>query len=375
MGIKMTCKTLITVVAAARPNFMKAAPLLHEFKKQDKYEVHLVHTGQHYDYQMNERFFEQLKIPKPYIDLEVGSGSHAKQTAEVMIKFESYLIKHQPKLVIVFGDVNSTMACAITAKKCHIKVAHVESGLRSGDREMPEEINRIVTDSIADILYTTSEDANKNLLKEGADPRNIIFVGNIMIDTLFNQKKAAEELNYYASLGLNKKDYVLLTLHRPSNVDNQSTFESIIQALLRIASENTIVFPVHPRTKQRIADLGLSHHFNFNGIEENRVNVIDPIGYNEMIHLLDNCYCALTDSGGIQEESTALSIPCLTLRENTERPVTVTEGTNEIVGTSTDAIIDAYNNIPNRQTNKKRPKFWDGKTSERILSHLNSVIK
>eukprot|EP01047_Picozoa_sp_COSAG01_P079960 COSAG01_NODE_15365_length_1346_cov_1.252606_2_plen_327_part_01 len=327
----MNTKSIITVVAAARPNFMKAAPLLHEFKKQDKYEIQLVHTGQHYDYKMNQQFFDQLNISKPFIDLEVGSGSHANQTANVMIKFEQYLLKHQPKLVIVFGDVNSTMACAITAKKCHIKVAHVESGLRSGDREMPEEINRIVTDSISDILYTTSEDANENLIKEGIAANNIIFVGNIMIDTLFNQRNIARELNYYSSLGVLKKSYVLVTLHRPSNVDSKEVFASIIQALLTISTEKTIIMPIHPRTKQKIKDLGLMLYFNLDGIKANKINIIDPVGYNEMINLLDNCYCTLTDSGGIQEESTALSTPCLTLRNNTERPITVSEGTNIVV--------------------------------------------
>ncbi len=366
-------KPLISVVAAARPNFMKAAPLLHELDKDGGFDIHLVHTGQHYDYQMNEQFFEQLKIPTPYIDLEVGSGSHAKQTAEVMVKFESYLLENQPKLVIVFGDVNSTMACAITAKKCHIQVAHVESGLRSGDLEMPEEINRIVTDSISDILFTTSKDAVTNLINEGVPTKKIFFAGNIMIDTLHNQMEAAEECQFYKELGMEKKEYSLLTLHRPSNVDDKDVFISIIKGLLKVAEEKTIIFPAHPRTKKQILDFNFSEWFNFKGIKKNKINIIDPVGYNEMINLLLNSYCVLTDSGGLQEESTAIKVPCLTLRHNTERPITVEVGSNTLVGTSTDKIVEEYNNILKNNKDYKVPEAWDGNTARRIIHHLSSL--
>jgi UDP-N-acetylglucosamine 2-epimerase (non-hydrolysing) len=323
---------------------------------------------------MNQQFFDQLNIPTPFIDLEVGSGSHANQTAQVMIKFEEYLMAHQPDIVIVFGDVNSTLACAITAKKLHIKVAHVESGLRSRDMKMPEEINRLVTDAISDILYTPSEDANDNLIREGKSKESIEFVGNIMIDTLFSQKQKADETKFFQSLQLSQNEYVLLTLHRPSNVDEKDTFESILSAVKIIAEEKTVVFPAHPRTLQKINDLGLSNYFNLNGVISNKINVIEPLGYHEMMNLLSHTYCVLTDSGGIQEESTALNVPCLTLRESTERPITVSEGTNQVVGVNSQAIQDAFSRIQRNNNEIKNPVYWDGKTSQRIVSHLKVTL-
>ncbi|HAR62084.1 MAG: UDP-N-acetylglucosamine 2-epimerase (non-hydrolyzing) [Candidatus Margulisiibacteriota bacterium] len=366
----------IVLVAAARPNFMKVAPIIKELKKfPDKFNSILVHTGQHYDYAMSRAFFEQLNIPAPNIDLEVGSGTHAEQSGKVMIKFEQFLIKERPDIVIVVGDVNSTMACAIAAKKMKILVAHVEAGLRSFDRNMPEEINRLLTDSIADILYTPSEDADKQLIKEGIEQKKIIHVGNIMIDTLHTQKSIADASRYYEKLGLNKSLYALVTLHRPGNVDVKETFTRIMDVLLEVSKTTTIIFPMHPRTRKLIQSYNMAAMLSFDKIIPSCINAINPIGYNEMLNLTLNARLVLTDSGGLQEETTALGIPCLTLRENTERPVTVTVGSNVIVGTDPQLILTTYEQIMSGVYKQSSvPRYWDGRTAARIVQHLDKYF-
>ncbi len=367
----------IVLVAAARPNFMKIAPIARELNKfPEKFQTIIVHTGQHYDKNMSDSFFEQLSIPKPDVNLEVGSGTHAEQTAGVMVNFEKFLLEEKPDLVIVVGDVNSTMACTITAKKLHTKVAHVEAGLRSFDRKMPEEINRLLTDVIADIVYTPSEDADMQLIKEGIEAEKIVLVGNVMIDTLVFQKEKAMATGFYKKLNLVAKRYALLTLHRPSNVDNKEIFLGIIEALQQIEKENTIIFPIHPRTRKMIEGFGFKSYFNFGAIQKNKINLIDPVGYNEMLNLTANSRLVLTDSGGLQEETTYLKIPCITIRENTERPITVIEGTSQLTGTSKTKILAAYENIKNGYTKNSRiPKYWDGKAAERIVSHIAKKLK
>ncbi|MFT5170850.1 MAG: UDP-N-acetylglucosamine 2-epimerase (non-hydrolyzing) [Candidatus Marinamargulisbacteria bacterium] len=369
-------KHTIILVAAARPNFMKIAPIVHALKQREKeFETIIVHTGQHYDANMNDTFFEQLNIPKPDINLGIGSGSHAEQTGKVMMAFEDVLTKKPADLVIVVGDVNSTLACALTAKKCHIPVAHVESGLRSFDRTMPEEINRLATDAISDILFTPSEDANIQLTKEGHGNDKIIFVGNVMIDTLLAHTDQASKLTLVSDLNLQKKNYCLVTLHRPSNVDSKETLKEIIDTLLEIEKECPIILPLHPRTKKRIEEFDLMDYFNFGPTTRKRINCIDPVGYHEMIHLVMNAKCTVTDSGGIQEETTVLQVPCITVRPNTERPITISEGTNTLTGPHKNQILDAYRNIQTVSDRPKRvPKFWDGKSAHRIVDHLQAFL-
>ena len=367
-----TKKVKITVVVAARPNFMKAAPLLHELAKYpDQFDYELVHTGQHYDYEMNQQFFEQLGIPKPDMDLEVGSGTHAQQTAAVMVSFEGYLLDVTPDLVIVFGDVNSTIACALAAKKLQIKVAHVEAGLRSWDETMPEEINRVMTDAISDRLYTPSIDGDQNLLNQGISKEKIKFVGNIMIDTLMMHIETIKKQQHYRQLGLEKGDYVLVTLHRPSNVDQKETLLEILTALTEIATQKTVVFSMHPRTRAKITAFGLDDMLNQAGINPNVVNGIGPKSYFEMIDLSMNAYAVITDSGGVQEETTVLGVPCLTLRDNTERPVTITEGSNQLVKQNQRAILEAFDGLSNgRRFADQKPRFWDGGTAKRIVADI-----
>src|SRR5690242_3636651 len=323
-------------VVGARPNFMKVAPIVAAMKKRpDTFLPLVVHTGQHYDSAMSDSFFTDLDLPQPDIHLGVGSGSHAAQTAAIMERFEPVVLREQPDWTLVVGDVNSTIACALVCVKLGIKVAHVEAGLRSHDRTMPEEINRLLTDQIADLLFTPSADADRNLLAEGVASERIRLVGNIMIDSLFTNLERARESNIKARLRLTERKYAVLTLHRPSNVDNRETFERILSALETIAVQLPIVFPVHPRTRKTITQFGLDDRI----ASSTNILLIEPLGYLDFLNLYSTSCLVLTDSGGIQEETTALGIPCLTLRENTERPITVEMGTNVVVGTDTTKIV------------------------------------
>lgn len=357
-------------IVGARPNFMKVAPIVAEMKRREKdFLPLLVHTGQHYDRQMSDSFFADLGMPRPDVYLGVGSASHAQQTARVMIEFEPILLAEKPDWVLVVGDVNSTLACALVCSKLGVKVAHVEAGLRSRDRQMPEEINRILTDQISDLLLTPSPDADENLLAEGIAPEKIKLVGNVMIDSLLeNLQRADKESKIQRDLKLENQDYAVLTLHRPSNVDERQTFEQILKALETIAQKLPIIFPVHPRTKNRIAEFALDARIESNP----NLRLIEPLGYLDFLRLYSKARLVLTDSGGLQEETTALKIPCLTLRENTERPVTVTMGTNCVVGTETEKIINAALDVLNQESirNAQIPPLWDGKTAARICDAL-----
>ena len=351
-------------VVGTRPNFIKIAPLVKETKKRKEIRHVLVHTGQHYDKAMSKLFFDDLEIPKPDVNLGVGSSSDVTQTAKIMMKFEKVLMKEKPNLVIVVGDVNSTFAAAITARKCGIKVAHVESGLRSFDLSMPEETNRILTDHISDFLFTTEESANKNLINEGIDKNNIYFVGNVMIDTLLKHKEKAQKSPILKKLNLKKGNYAALTLHRPSNVDDEDSLKYILSILDAIQRKIKIIFPMHPRTLKNIKKFNLFQNL------KNQKNLIitEPLGYLDFLSLMSNSKFIMTDSGGIQEETTVLGIPCITMRNNTERPVTVERGTNILVSTDRIKILEAANNILKGATFKaKIPPLWDGKAAKRIV--------
>ena len=341
---------------------MKIAPLYEELQRRKIPQI-LLHTGQHYDDNMSQVFFDDLGMPKPDVYLGVGSDSHARQTAKVMVEFEDICIKHKPSITVVVGDVNSTVACALVCAKLWIPCAHVEAGLRSFDRKMPEEINRIITDSISDLLLTPSPDGDENLRNEGVSDERIRRVGNIMIDSLLKNIERSKDSTIHQSLGLPNGNYAVLTLHRPSNVDNTASLERIILALESIGEKIPIVFPMHPRTKNRIEEFGLKERV------ESIPNIIvsGPAGYLDFVALISKSNLVLTDSGGLQEETTALGIPCLTIRENTERPITVSEGTNQVVGSDTKSIIRAAEEI---LTGKGKtggiPDLWDGKTAIRI---------
>ncbi len=364
----------ILCVVGARPNFMKIAPIMRAFEKSPHgIQATLLHTGQHYDAAMKTAFFEQLHIPKPDIDLGVGSGSHTVQTAEIMLRFEPVLDELEPSAVLVLGDVNSTIACALVAVKKGIPVIHVESGLRSYDRQMPEEINRVLTDQISDLLFTTERSAESNLMREGIATSRIHFVGNVMIDTLLynldraveskqiiSDKAAAEALADYQS------GYALVTMHRPSNVDNPDNLKGLLETLRRISEQLPLIFPVHPRTAQRIKENGY-----LSLIDSPRILQLPPLGYLELLGLMKDAKMILTDSGGIQEETTALGVPCVTLRENTERPITADEGTNTVVGIDPVKIHACVDEI--LQTGGKMgrvPEYWDGKAAERIVEAI-----
>ncbi len=354
-------------VVGARPNMMKIAPIITAMQKHHNLQPILLHTGQHYDQQMSQIFFDELGIPRPDIYLGIGSGSHAEQTANIMIAFDKILIDQQPDIVLVVGDVNSTMACAITATKRHIPVVHIEAGLRSFDRTMPEEINRLITDAIADMLFTTSRNANKLLQKEGIPPHKIFFVGNVMIDTLTQHRDKAKHLNTPEKFSLKAKEYALLTLHRPANVDNKQTFNRILDALITIQQDIPILFPAHPRTQKRIEEFEFTKRLT----AAPHIHIIEPQGYLAFLDLMMHARMMLTDSGGIQEETTILSIPCLTLRENTERPITITEGTNQLVGSDPEKIISAAKTIlAKSDTSHSIPELWDGHTADRIVTTL-----
>jgi UDP-N-acetylglucosamine 2-epimerase (non-hydrolysing) len=356
-------------IVGARPNFMKVAPIYAEMKRRsDEFEPLIVHTGQHYDAAMSDSFFNDLGLPKPEVYLGVGSASHAVQTAKIMTEFEPVVLEHKPDWVLVVGDVNSTIACALVCAKLGVKVAHVEAGLRSRDRSMPEEINRILTDSISDLLLTPSTDGDENLKAEGIPAEKIKFVGNVMIDSLLGQLEIAKRSTVREDLGVKEKEYAVVTLHRPSNVDDRETFSGILEALLNISGKIPIVFPAHPRTKAKIAEFGFSGK-----IENSNVKLIEPLGYLDFLQLYSGARLALTDSGGLQEETTVLSIPCLTLRENTERPITIEMGTNQLVGVDKEKIEKAAFKILEQPANTqaaKIPPLWDGKTAGRICEAL-----
>jgi len=343
-------------VVGARPNFMKAAPVVAAFKAQGVRQT-LVHTGQHYDAAMSDVFFEQLGIPEPDINLAVGSGSHASQTAEIMTRFEPVVLEARPDLVMVYGDVNSTVAATLVCAKLLIRIAHVEAGLRSGDRTMPEEVNRLVTDQLADLLFTPSEDGDVNLLREGVDPQKIYRVGNVMIDTLVRLLPVAQKVT--RDDGVFDRRFALVTLHRPSNVDDPATLERLLRSLRTLSEDIPVVFPVHPRTRKRIEGLQWQAGSN--------IRLIDPVGYIEFLALQTHAALVVTDSGGIQEETTYLGIPCLTVRRNTERPVTATIGTNLLVGDDFDRMLVEARRILRGQGRKGSiPPLWDGRAANRI---------
>ena len=357
----------IVNICGARPNFMKIAPLMRAYRQHPSIQPLLVHTGQHYDERMSDLFFRQLEIPQPDLNLEVGSGSHAKQTAEIMTRFEQVALEHKPDWVLVVGDVNSTIACALVAAKLGIKIAHVEAGLRSFDRAMPEEINRVLTDAISDLLFVSEPSGVENLRKEGVADARVHFVGNVMIDTLKSQRAKAEQSTILNELGLAHGGYNVVTLHRPSNVDDPVVFGRILDAFVEIERDLPIVFPMHPRTRGNLTKLGFEARIQ----AMKNFRIIEPLGYLDFLKLTANAACVLTDSGGIQEETTILGVGCLTLRENTERPATVTHGTNQIVGTDTQTIIAAYRTARARKPGEGHvPEKWDGAAAERIAAIL-----
>ena len=365
----------IVNIVGARPNFMKIAPLMREMQAHPRITPLLVHTGQHYDLGMAGQFFKDLGMPTPDVSLEVGSGTHATQTAEVMKRLEPVLERERPDLVLVVGDVNSTLAGAVTAAKLQIPVAHVEAGLRSFDRSMPEEINRLVTDAVSNYLFVSEESGMRNLTSEGVNKGRMFFVGNVMIDSLEASRKMWEQSSIHEQLGIIKGQYGVLTLHRPSNVDQPIVLRGLLEVIAQIGREQPIVFPVHPRTRKRLEEMPeLSMLMYFDGPKTNcgpGIWCLDPLGYLDFMALVAGARLILTDSGGIQEETTALGIPCLTLRENTERPVTISHGTNRLVGTSPEKIMDeAMRALKGPRVAPSPPPLWDGHAAERIVSIL-----
>ncbi len=352
-------------VCGARPNFMKIAPLMEAYRAHPCIEPVLVHTGQHYDERMSKLFFEELQIPRPDINLEVGSGSHAQQTAAVMQRFEPVLLERKPDAVLVVGDVNSTIACALVASKLGVAVFHVEAGLRSFDRTMPEEINRVLTDSISDMLFVSEPSGMENLQREGVSAERVHFVGNVMIDTLERCRTRAESSRVLLDLGLSRHEYVLVTLHRPAAVDSPQVLGDLLNVLAEVQQDMPVVFPIHPRTRKMIETHGLLERVQ----AMPRLKLVDPLGYLEFLKLTMDARVVLTDSGGIQEETTILGVPCLTLRENTERPVTLSAGTNQLVGLDPARILAAYRDARNlRNAAPRRPEKWDGRAAERIAA-------
>ncbi|MDO1501499.1 UDP-N-acetylglucosamine 2-epimerase (non-hydrolyzing) [Winogradskyella maritima] len=360
----------LTIVAGARPNFMKIAPIIHEIERRKADDVpidyQLVHTGQHYDRNMSGSFFDELNIPDPDANLNCSGGTQAEQTASILLAFENYLLKNPCDLVIVVGDVTSTMACTLVAKKLNIKVAHIEGGIRSHDWSMPEEINRIVTDSISDYFFTTSELANDNLLKQGVDEQQIFFVGNTMIDTLLKNRPRFKKPNIWNELGLNEKEYIVLTMHRPANVDEEHQLKAMIDAIMAETQDLPVVFPVHPRTAQILERMDITHP---------RLHNIPPLSYLEFNYLVERSKAVITDSGGITEEASIMNVPCMTLRDNTERPETITLGTNELVGTQPENLKPYLEKLFSGDWKTAEPiPLWDGKTAERIIQHIVETI-
>ena len=359
----------ITIVAGARPNFIKIAPIIDAIVIRvfagKKISYRLVHTGQHYDKNMSDSFFQQLGIPSPNVNLECGGGTQAEQTANIMVKFERELLDNPADLVVVVGDVTSTMACAIVAKKLNTKVAHVEAGIRSGDITMPEEINRIVTDSISDYFFTTSSLASDNLVKQGINTERIFFVGNTMIDTLIKQRSRFSRPAIWDHIGLEEKGYIVLTLHRPANVDGEYKLKELLEEIEKQSRDLNIVFPVHPRTAKKLTEIGF---------KSPKMSFVEPLSYLEFNYLVERAKCVITDSGGITEETTVLGVPCITLRDSTERPETVTVGTNELIGTNPAALAPYMNILFSGNWKKGNiPELWDGQTSARIIDILNNL--
>lgn len=357
---------LITIIAGARPNFMKIAPIIHAIQKAESEgsDIHfrLIHTGQHFDKKMSGDFFEQLNIPEPHANLEAGGGSQAEQTGAIMVRFEQELLANPTDLVLVVGDVTSTMACAITAQKLKVPVAHVEAGIRSGDWTMPEEINRLVTDAITNYFFTTSEIANENLRKSGVEEDRIFFVGNTMIDTLLVNRSRFVKPQIWDVAKLSKGNYLVLTLHRPANVDQENNLKFLMDEILLNSNGIPIIFPVHPRTAKSLENLG---------IKAPNLYFVEPLSYLEFNYLVENAKAVITDSGGITEETTVMGVPCMTLRDNTERPETITIGTNELLGTNPQAIKPALVKLFSGNWKKGGvPELWDGSTSTRIVNHL-----
>lgn len=359
----------ITIIAGARPNFMKIAPIIDAIKKKKAegadISYRLIHTGQHYDKKMSGDFFEQLGIPEPDANLEAGGGSQAEQTGAIMIRFEKELQEYPADLVLVVGDVTSTMACAITAQKLHTRVAHVEAGIRSGDWTMPEEINRLVTDSITNYFFTTSERANENLSRNGVEENRIFYVGNTMIDTLLKQRPRFRKPSIWDELELKNQGYLVMTLHRPANVDEESKLKSLMDEIVAHSYDLPLVFPVHPRTARMLEGLGVAHP---------RLHLVEPLSYLEFNYLVERAKAVVTDSGGITEETTVMGVPCMTLRDNTERPETVELGTNELLGTDPQAIRPAMEKLFSGEWKQgEEIPMWDGKTAERIVETLLSL--
>lgn len=356
----------ITLIAGARPNFMKIAPIIEAIMKAKKeghsIDYRLVHTGQHYDKNMSGSFFEELNIPLPDVNLECGGGTQAEQTANIMVAFEQELLQYPADLVMVVGDVTSTMACSIVAKKLNTKVAHVEAGIRSGDLTMPEEINRMVTDSITDYYFTTSEQANFNLRQIGATDDQIFFVGNVMIDTLLKNRPRFRKPDLWEEYNLKEKEYIMMTLHRPANVDDENQLKDLINEIIAHSRDLPLIFPVHPRTANILKDLGIDHP---------RLHMIEPLGYLYFNYLVERSKAVITDSGGITEEASIMNVPCMTLRDNTERPETMELGTNELLGTDPKAIRPAMEKLFNGtwKQGQKIP-MWDGKSAERIVEKI-----
>lgn len=356
----------LTLIAGARPNFMKIAPIIHAIQKEQAVgadiSYRLVHTGQHYDEKMSNTFFKELNIPEPDINLGCGGGTQAEQTAAIMVAFEKELMENPADLVVVVGDVTSTMACSIVAKKLNTKVAHVEAGIRSWDLTMPEEINRMVTDTLTDFFFTTSETANQNLRNLGVKENQIFYVGNVMIDTLLKNMPRLSKPKFFDDLKLKAKEYFVLTLHRPANVDEAEKLKSLMHEIVSNVNGLPIIFPIHPRTAKVFTDLG---------IVAKNLHIVDPMGYLEFNYLVKHSKAVITDSGGITEETTVMGVPCITLRDNTERPETVTIGTNELIGTNPAAIKPTLDKLFAGQWKKgKIPYLWDGKTAERIVTTL-----
>jgi UDP-N-acetylglucosamine 2-epimerase (non-hydrolysing) len=355
----------IHLIAAARPNFMKIAPLYHALSREDWCRVSIVHTGQHYDFNMSDAFFRDLRLPEPHFHLEVGSGSHAEQTGNVMIAYEKIALAEKPDWIIVVGDVNSTAACAMVGAKLWIPVVHLEAGLRSRDRRMPEEINRLVTDSISDVLWTPSPDADENLIAEGVARERIDFIGNIMIDSYEMMRDAIAADDTVAKLGLTAGKFGVVTLHRPSNVDSRETLGALVDVLVAASKQLPLVFAVHPRTRKRLQEFGLQAKI----LATAAIRTVDPLGYVQFMGLVSNSAAVITDSGGVQEETTYLGIPCFTLRENTERPVTSTIGSNQLV--RADNLLERLQDGLSRKTRiGRRPDLWDGKTAQRAVQRL-----